>query len=126
MVSGASKTFKVLMEAVFCFKDALEGVDCSTVFLASCGKLFQQHVFLDHNLPKVQQVGGLRGGMMVDHVSNKGISAHGHLFWAVLMGIFILGSAHLEYLGWLLLFCKCGHVAAACNVVCDKPNRLSS
>ena len=63
---------------------------------------------------------------MVDHVSNKGISAHGHLFWAVLMGIFILGSAHLEYLGWLLLFCKCGHVAAACNVVCDKPNRLSS
>ena len=50
---------------------------------------------------------------MVDHVSNKGISAHGHLFWAVLMGIFILGSAHLEYLGWLLLFCKCGHVAAA-------------
>jgi len=56
MVSGASKTFKVLMEAVFCFKDALEGVDCSAVFLASCGKLFQQHVFLDHNLPKVQQV----------------------------------------------------------------------
>jgi len=54
MVSGASKTFKVLMEAVFCFKDALEGVDCSAVFLASCGKLFQQHVFLDHNLPKVQ------------------------------------------------------------------------
>jgi len=43
MVSGASKTFKVLMEAVFCFKDALEGVDCSAVFLASCGKLFQQH-----------------------------------------------------------------------------------
>ena len=71
-------------------------------------------------------MGGLRGGMMVDHVSNKGISAHGHLFWAVLMGIFILGSAHLEYLGWLLLFCKCGHVAAACNVVCDKSNRLSS
>ena len=72
------------------------------------------------------QVGGLRGGMMVDHVSNKGISAHGHLFWAVLMSIFILGTAHLEYLGRLLLFCKCGHVAAACNVVCDKPNRLSS
>jgi len=47
---------------------------------------------------------------MVDHVRNKGISAHGHLFWAVLMGIFILGSAHLEYLGWLLLFCKCGFV----------------
>ncbi|KAG2624872.1 hypothetical protein PVAP13_3KG177727 [Panicum virgatum] len=40
MVSGASKTFKVLMEAVFCFKDALEGVDCSAVFLVcsiSCG-----------------------------------------------------------------------------------------
>ena len=47
-------------------------------------------------------MGGLRGGIMVDHVSNKRISAHGYLFWAVLMGTFILGSAYLEYLGWLL------------------------
>lgn len=47
-------------------------------------------------------MGGLRGGMMVDHVSNKRINAHGHLFWVVLMGTFILGSAYLEYLGWLL------------------------
>ena len=47
-------------------------------------------------------MGGLRGGMMVDHVSNKQISTHGYLFWAVLMGTFVLGSAYLEYLGWLL------------------------
>jgi hypothetical protein len=76
------------------------------------------------------QVGGLRGGMMVDHMSNKWISAHGHYFILGRLGSFVSSwelfsqndmrymrsqcygcvAAYLDYQGCLPLFCKCGFV----------------
>jgi len=55
---------------------------------------------------------------MVDHVSNKRIRADGYLFWAVLMGTFILGSAYLEYLGWLLASLILKMWACGCCLYC--------